>query len=549
MKRDRYTQWFHLQAFVLCLSLVCQFAPAQAEYIFWRGTTSNQWEDAANWSPAQLPGPSDIAVMNSVTVNPVISQSTVLAGFQITGGTLTIAAGVIVKLHGLTEIYAGTLVNNGTLRHESETGGQVNADFLIYDSGNMVNNGTAIFRSRSNFYLVGNFASVTLENNVGGVIELYGNLAGFIISDAGTRTIINKGSIFFRGWGPLLQFDDISNMVFINSGRIVAAGQGIKNASGSQITNESCGVIDLRGTATYANGTGITNNAGLILTDGALTNSGTFLNTGVVRAASFGAYTNQGLQINQSADNQMFEYGSANAFTVTGIFKDSSSVNTAGVFTAPNSFTPNSPQARVYAQAGNGTCTFLVPFLLDPSVLPVTLVSFGVTQEGFQANLIWNTATERNSRHFEVEHSIDAKHWQPVGLVPAQGESSQRHTYHYTHTNLEPGSHYYRLKMVDWDDSYAYSRVVSAKVSGMGTSAGNFYPNPTRGSAALDMHVNQAGTWILSATDLTGRTLYRETVRLGAGQNHLSLPRTGSGLRLVKLTHGGETIVRKIVFE
>lgn len=538
-----------LHSFIHLLLLVCLSVPVKADYIFWQGTSSNEWHLAGNWSPAVVPGPEDIAVIDRPTVDPILMTATVIGGIRITGGSLTIAAGGILNLRGLSEIYAGALVNNGTLRHETETGSGPPALFIIWDTGKLVNSGAMVFRNDYNILLRGNSTTEALVNNADGVIELYGNQAGLGAYFEGMRSIINRGTIFYKGTGLFLNLNDVAHMTFTNSGRIVATGSGISNAEGNQIINESCGIIDLRGTANYANGSGITNNAGLILMEGGLTNSSTFLNTGVVRAASFSTYTNQGLQINNSSTTQIFDYGSSNSYAVNGIYKDSSNVNVAGVFTAPNNFAPNSPQTQLYALTGNGTCTFYVPFLLDPGSLPVKLASFGISREGHHANLSWTTTSENNSSHFEVEHSTDAKNWQNIGNVPSQGESSVLQTYNYTHTNIYTGNNYYRLKMVDWDDSFAYSRIVSAEADDIGQVAGNFYPNPATGSATIDLNIDRAGNWTISTSDLTGRIIYRDTRRLDTGINKVSVPQTGSGLRIIKLTNGRETILRKVVSE
>ncbi|MEO6687126.1 MAG: T9SS type A sorting domain-containing protein [Dyadobacter sp.] len=91
--------------------------------------------------------------------------------------------------------------------------------------------------------------------------------------------------------------------------------------------------------------------------------------------------------------------------------------------------------------------------------LPVTLISFDVSRENETALISWSTTEEVNSDYFEVQHSIDAKIWKKLETISAHGDSKAAQYYQVTDNLPFANANYYRLKMVDRDASYAFSRI------------------------------------------------------------------------------------------
>ncbi len=107
---------------------------------------------------------------------------------------------------------------------------------------------------------------------------------------------------------------------------------------------------------------------------------------------------------------------------------------------------------------------------------PVLLSSFSAQKEAQTALLNWSTAEEVNSERFEVEHSLNGKNWQMIGKVAAKGNSNDKQWYSFTDVNPANGSNLYRLRMVDRDGTFDYSRVKSLEfVIDIETV---LYPNP-----------------------------------------------------------------------
>lgn len=98
-----------------------------------------------------------------------------------------------------------------------------------------------------------------------------------------------------------------------------------------------------------------------------------------------------------------------------------------------------------------------------PIVVPVTLINFKGTLQNKNVLLEWSTATEQNSKHFELEKSFNGTDYRRIATVPAAGNSSSLLKYSYLDKEPAVESNYYRLKSVDWDGRKKESNVVLVK--------------------------------------------------------------------------------------
>lgn len=110
------------------------------------------------------------------------------------------------------------------------------------------------------------------------------------------------------------------------------------------------------------------------------------------------------------------------------------------------------------------------------AVLPVTLATFSVFKEGATAQLEWTTTEEVNAQQFEIQRSGDAKTWTAIARKMAAGESKTVVKYDFIDANPLGGSNYYRLKMIDNDGTFAYSRIQSVDFDA--SSIATAFPNP-----------------------------------------------------------------------
>ena len=101
---------------------------------------------------------------------------------------------------------------------------------------------------------------------------------------------------------------------------------------------------------------------------------------------------------------------------------------------------------------------------LSNIALPVELSSFTAIGQGRDVNLSWETKTEVSSSKFLVERTAQStQNWVRVGEVAASGNSNSTKEYSFTDKKLNSGKYIYRLKMIDADGTYRYSKEVESR--------------------------------------------------------------------------------------
>lgn len=115
----------------------------------------------------------------------------------------------------------------------------------------------------------------------------------------------------------------------------------------------------------------------------------------------------------------------------------------------------------------SGSVTSFSPFTLGSSgsanPLPVTWAYFTAQKTDGGNQLDWGTASEKNTSHFEIEYSIDGSHFIAMNdKINAAGNSAHLLEYRCIH-KLSPPLIYYRIKQVDLDGLYDYSKTIILK--------------------------------------------------------------------------------------
>lgn len=90
------------------------------------------------------------------------------------------------------------------------------------------------------------------------------------------------------------------------------------------------------------------------------------------------------------------------------------------------------------------------------SVAPVKLVFFNAQVFNSQVLCTWQTANESNNKHFCIEKSVDALHWDSIGSVGGSINSTLATFYEFLDPSPLERLQYYRLKQVDRDGSFTY---------------------------------------------------------------------------------------------
>ena len=207
----------------------------------------------------------------------------------------------------------------------------------------------------------------------------------------------------------------------------------------------------------------------------------------------------------------------ASTVDVTAISGGASSL-TSGSITTDLGFIPNS--FSVYSLAE-----------ISGAALPVTLISFSASaSDAHTVVLDWTTTVETNSQQFNIEQSIDGKLWNTKGIVKAKGESSQITAYHFIDTTPNTGPNLYRLKMIDMDETFAHSRILSINLSGGIETV--IYPNPV--SSVLYVQTKDLSQIKeLNFYNLSGELIHKSQTVSASG---IDMKGIKTGIYLVKIT-------------
>jgi hypothetical protein len=176
--------------------------------------------------------------------------------------------------------------------------------------------------------------------------------------------------------------------------------------------------------------------------------------------------------------------------------------------------------------------------------LPVEWLSFIATPENGTVVLRWATATEYNNDYFVIERSSDGKTFEPIGQVKGNGTSSIINNYRFTDLTPYEGTSYYRIRQVDFDGAFDYSRIAAVRM-GETVSGINVYPNPVQDQVWLTLHSEEYHAQLIELLDATGKLVYSEVIELQSGPNAFSIDMTGfeKGMYLLR---AGEKTVRLI---
>lgn len=178
--------------------------------------------------------------------------------------------------------------------------------------------------------------------------------------------------------------------------------------------------------------------------------------------------------------------------------------------------------------------------------LPVELLYFEAINTTERVQLEWATATEVNNSHFEIEHSVDGVVFKNLGHIRGKGNTASFTKYHFTHINPEKGTNYYRLKQVDFNESYTYSPV---EVVNIGRTAKSFVIIPTVATTNVRIELfglDHKDYTELHILDAMGRKLYAETsTALDAMQINVEQLQAGSYFMQVK--NGNTVLMQRFV--
>ena len=138
---------------------------------------------------------------------------------------------------------------------------------------------------------------------------------------------------------------------------------------------------------------------------------------------------------------------------------------------------------------------------------PVEMSSFSAIPLGNKVTLQWTTETETNNMGFEIERRFKNGDWKKIGFSKGHGTATQKIYYTFDDLTLsEQGFIYYRLKQIDYNGDFHYSKEVEVIY---GEIPENYaiqqnYPNPFNPSTKVTFSLPEENKVVIKVFNAMG---------------------------------------------
>ena len=307
----------------------------------------------------------------------------------------------------------------------------------------------------------------------------------------------------------------------VNGGTVIYNGSTAANPLGFNIGG---GTLRIRSSITLGNLTAINGSSTVIVENGAtLTVNNVDVNGRLVVDQGATLYVNGNFGINGGGavcfnngiinTNSFTKNDQANSTTTTskGCYAVRSSVsnfnqnltNSSSVYVClpgavpnPNHFGSATVNPNCSNSSAGGGCL---------AALPVRLTSFQAQSFGEGVRLSWTSSLEQNFDYYQVERSTDAISFETISpRIAGLTEKTGVRQYEWTDVSARSGTFYYRLKQVDLDNTYTYSKIVGVAFTN-NDNAATVSPNPFSDELTLTLSTPANGAYVIDLYSASGK--------------------------------------------
>ena len=201
------------------------------------------------------------------------------------------------------------------------------------------------------------------------------------------------------------------------------------------------------------------------------------------------------------------------------------------------------------SSTGLGEMKVLEVDILNNSILPLTLLSFNAQLQNKNVLLQWQTTNEINTNQFIIERSNNSRGFTVAGTVYAATNNSGQNNYSFNDdiSNVSESNPilYYRLKMMDKDGKFTYSKIVSINIKNTAAIL-KIFPNPAESVLNIQLPSNTILNSTLKIADEYGRIVLQKTLIANAATTSFNIAKLSAGIYYVTLEQNGQ--IQKIAF-
>lgn len=193
---------------------------------------------------------------------------------------------------------------------------------------------------------------------------------------------------------------------------------------------------------------------------------------------------------------------------------------------------------------------------ITSGALPVELSSFSANYYNGKVLLNWKTETEVNNFGFEIEKTVNNGNlnlnWQKIGFVNGAGNSNSRKDYSFSDNNISKGNYFYRLKQLDSDGKFTYSKQIEININEIPKAFELYqnYPNPFNPSTRIKYAVSDKQNICIKLYNILGKeliTLVNELKEPGYYEIEFDASKLAAGVYFYSLKAGNFLTVKKMI--
>ena len=178
----------------------------------------------------------------------------------------------------------------------------------------------------------------------------------------------------------------------------------------------------------------------------------------------------------------------------------------------------------VYASTYNYSAPYACGTYASPITLPIKLLSFSGSVLNNKVQLQWLVDDNHTGDRFEVEKSNDGKNFRVNAMLFTTGEIGNA-AYAYNEATVLDGGVYYRIKIINKDNSVSYSKVIFLKKATAGTAAEiTLLQNPIQSTLSFSFTSSTTETATVNLYNMAGIKVLSFDITVQKGLNTITEP-------------------------